>query len=89
MNCHVTPFVAKYRCTSDLKINFTSLAAALNVLALSDNKRVGTPLRDVKRRNAGRKVLTDRSSVSSKWIAQVEAHVYRQMYVFCLESSFT
>ena len=80
MNCHVTPFVAKYRCTSsDLKINLTYLAATLNDLALSDNKRVGTPLRDIKRRNASRKVLTDRSSVSSKWIVLVEAHVYKQM----------
>ena len=53
MNCFVTPFVARYRCTSsDLEINFTSLAAALKILALPDDKRVSL-LQDVKRRNTG------------------------------------
>ena len=48
------------------------LAATLNVLVISDNNGLSRPLWAVKQRNARRNVLTDKSSVSSKWIAQVE-----------------
>lgn len=67
MNCQTTLLSVMYRLTAvDLKIFEMSFDAALKFLALSDRILFGNPRRPTKRRNAWRKVVADKSVVSSK-----------------------
>jgi len=57
-----------------------SLDADLKVVALSDVRVTGTPLRLANLRKARRNDSTLRDGVNSRWIALVEAHVNKQIY---------
>ena len=88
INFHRTLLFVKNSCISSECTTFrTSAALALNVLALSDIKVEGKPLRPQKRRNACRKVGADKSLTTSKCRALVEAQVNRHTYNFTTSSA--
>ena len=61
-----------------------SLEADLNVFALSDIMTEESPLQPTKHRNACRNESAERVLVSSKYTAQVDAQVNKQMYASTL-----
>ena len=64
----------------NLVIFLMALDADLKVVALSDIRVTGTPLRLTNLRKAPKNDSTFRGGVNSRWIALVEAHVNKHIY---------
>ena len=90
VKCHPKEWSEQYRFTSGCVMTFfITLAAALNVLALSETITSGIPRLAQNLLRQRTNVSVDMSGTTSMWMAWVTQHVYRQIHIFSLLVALT